>query len=274
MKRNPIPYVGGKAALAPKLVSLLPAHHTYVEVFAGVAHVLFRKDRSRVEVYNDNDARLANLFHVLRDHFDDFAARLRWTLYARSVHGAWRRIGPTGDPIEDALRTFYLLQSSMCGDQTSSWAYSKLRKSAATYEGSKAAIAAVAERFQGVAIDQRDFRVVLSKWDGPETCFFCDPPYYGEAGSQFWSFSEADHADLAAVLAALEGKAMVTYYDHPEIRRLYKGWHMIEHHRRRRAAGLWGRSGHQVCELIITNYQPPTPTSRGEEETALSTSAK
>jgi len=257
MKRNPIQYVGGKAALAGKLTALLPAHTTYVEVFGGAAHLLFRKEPSPVEVYNDSDGRLANLFHVLRDHFADFAARLRWTLYARSVHAAWRRIGPTGDPIEDALRTFYLLASSMCGDISSSWSYSKLRRNAASYERSKAAIEAVAERFQGVAVDGRDFRDIIPKWDGPETVFFCDPPYYGEAGSQFWRFSDSDHADLAALLRSLKGKAMVTYYDHPEVRRLYQGWRVIEHHRRRRGAGLWGRHTGPVCELIILNYDPP-----------------
>ncbi len=255
--RNPIPYVGGKAALAPKLVAMMPTHRTYVEVFGGVAHVLFRKEPSPIEVYNDADDRLATLFHVLRDHFADFAARLRWTLYARSVHGAWRRIGPEGDPIEDALRTFYLLQSSMCGDRSSSWTYSRLRRHAASYERSKAAIEAVAQRFQGVAIDNRDFRDIIPKWDSAETLFFCDPPYYGDAGDWFWTFSEQDHTDLAAMLGDLKGKALVTYYDHPEIRRLYSGWTIAEHHRRRRGAALWGKSGGMVCELIITNYAPP-----------------
>jgi len=253
-----LPYIGGKAALAPKLIAMLPAHRTYVEVFGGAGHVLFRKERSTIEVYNDADARLANLFHVLRDHFDDFAARLRWTLYARSAHAAWRRIGPAGDPIEDALRTFYLLQSSMCGDRSSSWAYSRLRRHANSYERSKTAIEAVSDRFRGVAIDQRDFRDVIRKWDGEETVFFCDPPYYGDAGDWFWTFTEQDHMDLAAMLADLEGKAMVTYYDHPEVRRLYAGWTMIEHHRRRRGAAMWKRSTRAVCELIILNYDPPS----------------
>jgi len=262
MKRNPIPYIGGKARLAPKLSALLPPHHTYVEVFGGVAHLLFRKERSPVEVYNDADARLANLFHVLRDHFDDFAARLRWTLYARSVHAAWRRIGPTGDPIEDALRTLYLLQSSMCGDITSSWAYSKSRRNAASYEGSKDAITAVAERFKGVAIDQRDFRDLIPKWDGAETLFFCDPPYYGDPGGWFWRFEDADHADLAAIVADVAGKVILTYYDHPEIRRLYHGWRVIEHHRPRRSGNFWGRGSRQVCELIILNYDPSTATTQ------------
>jgi DNA adenine methylase len=259
--RNPIRYIGAKAALAPKLAAMLPPHQVYVEVFGGAAHLLFRKQRSPIEVYNDLDGRLANLFHVLRDHFDDLAARLRWTLYARSAHAAWRRIGPSGDPIEDALRIFYLLLSSMAGDPSSSWAHSRLRSHAREYEKAKALLHQVAARFQGVAIEQRDFREIIPRWDGPDTVFFCDPPYYGVAGSQFWRFSEKDHADLAALLTGIEGEALVTYYDHPQIRSLYRGWHITEHHRPRRGAAIWGRSTGPVCELIITSYEPPCLSS-------------
>jgi DNA adenine methylase len=261
MKRNPIPYIGGKAALAPKLAALLPPHHTYIEVFGGVAHLLYRKDRSHVEVYNDLDGRLANLFHVLRDHFDDLAARLRWTLHARSVHAAWRRIGPSGDPIEDALRTFYLLKTSMNGEMNSSWAYSRLKSHSMTYEQSKELLGSVAERFLGVAIEQRDFRDIIPRWDTLDTLFFCDPPYYGLVGEQFWPFKEQDHTDLSKLLHSIQGKVMLTYYDHPEVRRLYKGWHIIEHWRPRRGAVVWGKALTRVCELIICNYQPPDPSA-------------
>jgi len=265
--RNPIAYIAAKAALAPRLVALLPPHRVYAEPFGGAAHVLVRKERSLIEVYNDTDDRLVNLFQVLRDHHDDLAARLRWTLYARSAHAAWRRISGVGDPIEQALRTFYLLQSSMAGDMTSSWSYSRMRAHARHYEGSKELLAAVAGRFRGVAIENRDFRQVIAAWDSADTVFFCDPPYYGRAGSQFWRFSEKDHADLAALLREIEGKALVTYYDHPEIRRLYQGWSIIEHDRPRRGSNLFGRQASRVCELIILNYDPPQALSKGVTKT-------
>ena len=35
--KSPLCYVGGKSQLAPKIVSAIPAHKTYVEVFAGAA---------------------------------------------------------------------------------------------------------------------------------------------------------------------------------------------------------------------------------------------
>jgi len=258
MLRNPIPYIGGKAALAPKLVGLLPPHHTYVEVFGGVAHVLFRKERSAIEVYNDTDGRLVGLLHVLRDHFDDFAARLRWTLYARSIYEAWCRLDPTGDPIADAIRTFFLLKTSMNANIGNSWYYSRLKPIAMSYERSKSQIEAVAARFLGVTIERKYFRDLIPRWDSPETMFFCDPPYYGSVGEQFWPFKAADHTDLSHILAKVQGKVMLTYHDHPQVRRRYRGWHVRRHHRARHTGQMWRLPARRVCELIITNYRLPT----------------
>ena len=54
-------WVGGKSRLAPMIVKQFPEHRTYVEVFGGAAWVLFRKEPSHVEVYNDIDGDLVNL---------------------------------------------------------------------------------------------------------------------------------------------------------------------------------------------------------------------
>ncbi len=45
-----IAWVGGKRILAKKIISVLPEHNCYVEVFGGAGWVLFRKQQSNVEV--------------------------------------------------------------------------------------------------------------------------------------------------------------------------------------------------------------------------------
>jgi len=48
-------YSGSKSRLAPWIISHLPDHNTYVEVFGGSAAVLVHKPESVNEVYNDID---------------------------------------------------------------------------------------------------------------------------------------------------------------------------------------------------------------------------
>lgn len=67
LKRPPLRYHGGKWRIAPWIISHMPDHRAYVEVFGGAAGVLLRKERSTVEVWNDLDSQVFNFFRVLRD---------------------------------------------------------------------------------------------------------------------------------------------------------------------------------------------------------------
>ena len=69
------------------------------------------------------------------------------------------------------------------------------------------------------------FRMCFRNWDTPET-LFCDPPYYGLDYYRH-NFSEQDHRDLRGVLEKTEGRWLLTYGDHPEVRRLYEGFKKV-----------------------------------------------
>jgi DNA adenine methylase len=74
--RSLFPYVGGKHRVADRLVSLLPEHKCYVEVFMGAANVFFAKPPSDTEVINDINGELVNLFRIIRWHPDELLANL------------------------------------------------------------------------------------------------------------------------------------------------------------------------------------------------------
>lgn len=67
MLKTPLPYFGGKMAMAGHIASLLPAHHHYVELFGGSLAVLFAKKPSPRETANDLDSQVMNFWRVLRD---------------------------------------------------------------------------------------------------------------------------------------------------------------------------------------------------------------
>src|SRR6266545_2425170 len=107
--RPPTQYFGSKGRLAPWIASLLPAHRTYVEPFAGSAAVLFAKAPSPTEVINDADGDLVMLFRVLRDHGPELARALALTPYARAELRAADLDIPGLDELERARRVFVRL---------------------------------------------------------------------------------------------------------------------------------------------------------------------
>ena len=63
----PVAWMGGKSLLANWILDQFPDHRIYVEPYGGMANVLLKKKPSDVEVYNDLDRRLVNLFQFIRD---------------------------------------------------------------------------------------------------------------------------------------------------------------------------------------------------------------
>lgn len=111
--RSPICWLGGKGLLVKKLLPLVPEHRIYVEVFGGGASLLLAKDPavSEVEVYNDLDSRLVNLFEVLREPegFAEFERRAVLTPFGREVFRR-ARDSEAVDPVEGAW-AFFVRQS-------------------------------------------------------------------------------------------------------------------------------------------------------------------
>jgi DNA adenine methylase len=104
-------YLGGKHFLLKELLKRIPPHEVYVEVFGGSADLLFHKPPSKVEVYNDIDGDLVNLFEVVRNNFDEFHEKAKWLLYSRELHEKFEK-EKSNDKIEQALRTWYVYQTS------------------------------------------------------------------------------------------------------------------------------------------------------------------
>lgn len=74
MGLNVLRYFGSKNKLGHRIMRYFPPHTTYVEPYGGSASVLLNKPPSTLEIYNDLDGQVVNLFRVLRD--PDQAERL------------------------------------------------------------------------------------------------------------------------------------------------------------------------------------------------------
>lgn len=215
--------------IAPWVVANLPPHTTYVEPFGGAASVLMRKPRSSVEVYNDLDDAVVNVFRVLRDR--SAAAEL-----ARLVAlTPWSRVEfehayePTDDSIEWARRTLVKSfmgfgSSALVRTRTGFRATSsrnKVRDYADDWANYPAQIEYFAERFRAVTVEHREASKLIPVYDRPTTLFYVDPPYPhstrskvegdGHNGYRF-EMADDDHRALAGELRAIQGMVVLSGY--------------------------------------------------------------
>jgi DNA adenine methylase len=119
---SPITWFGGKSRLAPKIITHFPQHKTYVEPFGGSAAVLLAKDSSPIEVFNDIDKQLFDLFRVLRDErlFKRLRGSLELTLYSRAEFDLAKQ--QSDDPVESARR-LVVRQRQSRGGLGDRWSY-------------------------------------------------------------------------------------------------------------------------------------------------------
>ena len=84
-----IPWIGGKKLLRKEIIKRFPKEDftKYVEVFGGAGWVLFDKVQSKkqLEVFNDIDGNLINLYRCIKFHADAVQKELDWILSSREV---------------------------------------------------------------------------------------------------------------------------------------------------------------------------------------------
>lgn len=80
-----ISWIGGKKLLRDAILAKLPPYYErYIEVFGGAGWVLFRKSPgNEVEIYNDFNSNLVNLYRCVRDKPDKLKYKLRYVLNSR-----------------------------------------------------------------------------------------------------------------------------------------------------------------------------------------------
>lgn len=73
-------WIGGKKALRELIVTLFPlGYERYIEVYGGGGWVLFYKSPGNdMEVYNDINGLLVNLYRCVREHPQELIEELRY----------------------------------------------------------------------------------------------------------------------------------------------------------------------------------------------------
>lgn len=223
----PAAYIGGKKQLAQRVAALIEQipHGIYAEPFVGMGGVFFRRTLvPRSEVINDRSGDVVTLFRILQRHYPQFLETLKFQISSRADFERLNRTDPTTlTDLERAARFLYLQRLAFGGKVTG-------RSFGVSYGGGSrfnlgrlgVILQEVHERLDGVTIENLDWREFIDRYDRPETLFYFDPPYWGnEDDYGAGVFARSDFSDLAARLATIKGRFVLSLNDRPEVRECF-----------------------------------------------------
>ncbi len=243
-------------------------------------------DQRCMEVYNDYNSNLANLFYCVKNRTGAFLKELGYLpinsrdeftvirnfidkqefddrFLKEELDLAERYLEP---PDYEEMRAL-LLENAEVTDVKRASAFFKLIRysygSGCTSYGCQpfdvrscfAAIWQASRRLANTVIENKDFEALIRQYDRESAFFYCDPPYYETEGHYAVVFRKEDHARLRDTLAGCKGKWMVSYNDCPFIRDLYAGYSITAFSRINNLAQRY-EGGCEFPEVIITNYDP------------------
>lgn len=246
-----ISWIGGKKLLRKKILEQFPdpeSYDRYIEVFGGAGWVLFSIDKhAPMEVFNDVNGELINLYRIVKHHPDALQKELEWLLMSREQFFDELNRNTRGmTDIQRAARFFCMIKESFGSDCKSFGIRSRDMKKAVDY------LKEVSDRLNRVVIENHDFERLIKTYDRPGALFYLDPPYYEAEKYYPDRFNPEDHIRLKNCLCDLKGKFILSYNDCPQIRELYEGFTIIEVER---ADNLLHKiESRRYKELIIKNF--------------------
>jgi DNA adenine methylase len=221
----PFGYYGAKQRISSKIIRSLPPHNAWVEVFCGSAALTLAKKPSPIEVINDLNGEIVNLFKQLRENSDALRKAVALTPYARAEFLEARDLRQIENPLERAR--VFLVKAMMAvngtvGAHRCGFSYSQ----SYTRDGKEARVSrwynlpeklkVVTERLRHVRVENRDAREIVEMFsDRPATLAYLDPPYFAERGHRYAieTGDESFHKELLDLCCRARCMILISGYD-------------------------------------------------------------
>ena len=248
-----IGWVGGKNRLKKHIIPLIPEDtERYIEVFGGAGWVLFGKEQhpKQMEVFNDIDSNLINLYRQIKYNCNELQREADW-LQSRDLFNEYRQQIESNANLTDlqrAARYLYIIKCSFGSTKTS---FATAPKGISSIIDK---LPAYQKRLSKVIVENRDFEQLIKTYDRPKALFYLDPPYVDtEKYYTAFDFKTSDHERLNAVLKTIKGRFILSYNDCEFVRELYKGFNIININRANLLSSDTKNRGN-FKEVIITNF--------------------
>jgi DNA adenine methylase len=226
----PINRVGGKYHLAKKIIPLIPEHKIYVEPFAGAASVFWQKPLAKINVLNDIDTNLMNFFRNL--NCSNLAKCVNYinSLTTSELKDFHRNaVTKLKHNNSDFCSMFIASKCGLYGKSSTLTFNSRCVRP--PYKRGKKQIKHIGlnalrncklyeQKLAHAKIENTDYKHVIAKYDSPHTFFYLDPPYYKITDYYGYDKTNQVHPkEVCDIMKSMQGKAILSYNDHPEVRR-------------------------------------------------------
>ena len=273
--RSVLRYPGSKWNIASQLVRLIPEHHTYVEPFFGSGAVLFNKQQSDIEMVNDLDSNVVNLFHCIQEDAQNLARMVMTTPFSREIYEVtYRNAYDNDDSYQKALK--FLIQcwqgygfrtdGSKVGWRNdvqgrerayALWNWYRLPKW----------IIDIAERLRMVQIENRPALEVLERFNYSNVFMYIDPPYmlHTRARKQYkYEMTDSDHEELLKMLLQSKAKIMLSGYESDMYDDYLAGWEKKQfssyaEYGKPRTETVWINYMHDVQQMSFDDFPEILP---------------
>lgn len=293
-----IPWVGGKSKLLWLIHKLAPPRYSkFIDVFGGSGTVTLNHPirRGCVEIYNDFNGDLTNLFFCVKDQPMALVSELGYLpLNARDDFNVLYKFFSGEEFTDDYLKqeleltekylpppeaeTIRRLMSERAsrGDVRRAADYFKLVRY--SFSGGARSFAGrpcdlrrffyliweCSRRLADVVIENRDCVDLIRQNDQEDTFFYCDPPYYDAEDCYAVGFPKEDHQRLHDALAGCSGYVMEQSGLVPN-----KGFRMLQHHKDKRlpedadffCVVCYDEGGGVRVDVFFDTYEQGTLTS-------------
>lgn len=276
MEDNLLKWVGSKRILAPFIISKMPTHKMYVEVFAGAANIYWQKPLApQFNVINDINSDLINMYLVMKDKIksEKMVTELCQMPYGRDIFEHYKTLRGENSRLyrslpdwERAAIYIYLNRYSYNGEfkgfSATESAFTDKNRAEKIIRGMHKKLISS----PGTLIENVSFENIIKQWDKENTLMYIDPPYWVTTGSGSGYYEHVldkkQHEELRYLLLNLQNaKFLLSYDDLPVIRKMYneKGIYTINtpavvQSSYSRQVGQQGKESMTKSELLIANY--------------------
>ena len=277
-------YIGGKSKIGKWIVPYYPTDmETYVETFGGMFWCFYNMDLEKYPnlkkvVYNDFNPLNYNLFLCLKTNHSllleainnipcqekgvedtDPIYREMFKNFQSELFGEGFKVN--GPDYEVAAKYAYIVTQVFSGSKPETSSFidlkGKYKPKYLTFRDKLTNQKWVDKFLKITEVENLDFEEVIKKYDGPNTYFYLDPPYWKT--ENYYSnhdFDSKDHERLANLLHTVQGKFSLSYYDFSILHQWFPEGEFtwVKKSFKKAAAAKKGVNQNDAEELLIMNY--------------------